>query len=1017
MEVAKFGLMGDRYLTGKQRVSLIFWHAQSCPDGTTRSGKPWKKELAELVGISPSLVTKLTKVGPQSGELGIKRETLNKLGHASDEAFLAVLGFQSKSKTTDVNASQPNHAWVKSFSQASDMDEYVDLCIENGVKVHVPLEEAAKGRVELRKQSQREATARWRADDEAYWFQPYHQSASQETVGVPMHHSEIEAIQNVHRKLTSPNDTAKTTVVYALPFSGLAYALQRLLPSCNGFGSHYRGGIHHLHIGALEYPNQARTKLAKNLIVKLEHEDESFRQWSIEKKIAKQLNTQDQLLIIHGASAIPEEALPFIRKLSDELADAPQIAVRQRVCRLVLTSWEPGAFNYINNKRFIKVDYLPEISADEALAYFRESLDHYRIIRGKAAHSTIGPRAENAILKRADHHYRSKNTAFTETPSAVRFRAFCASDTTNVSPFDPTQGVWQRIESEWRQSVPEISDCFSDIQSDLRIYSNKHATDDLLALRAVSTGLFFLTSDMLKKLKDNQLSRNLLGSANITYHLQSKYVHFQPDESDEDSGRYTAPLLVRAIVQDDWMRFEPTSRAKIHEAIGETLREMILAEGPADPRREIPYQYPWDDSGVVLALEAIRHFVRAAKSAAHSNAVNLTRKALQTYDEFLEEGTFSASDSDASRQMAGILSRSHGLQALKYEALCLLSQDGAGIQAPLGTGDREQLAFFRELGITLSRMLRPHDALTSFESCLALDCLSSLDRSYVLAHAVSACILCGNLSQAKSYLRQAREIEAEVSDHELLRKIKSRNDARTAMLALASGRRQESRTLWAEIADEGIAPFQGDRAISYFDSLLASPITLIRQRALADAMWANIEHASHVALENMFDHERLRIDIRKASLARLLGFPRAAEAMLEHVGLDIAKHSGAEILFREFQLESAETLRALRRPRYAFVAYAWPAFQSLRRRSVEPLLRKSRVLCARLLGSMSELPIEASPSIESNRFWGAISRTSDGDHYPLFSVDLLPAGEDVERYFNELAEPEVRYSYFAPLRE
>lgn len=1009
--------MNERDLNGKQRVNLICWHAMSCPDGTSKSGRPWKRDLAELVGVSPAMVTKLSQISILDAKPGVSHETIRKLSHADDEAFLSVLGLQNVAVPTRANSPLPNQTWVKLFAQVSDQDAYVDLCIEYGVKVHSEHEDAAKNRAEAREQQQRDATARWRADDDAYWFQPCRPVSKQETIEVPMHRSEVGAVQDLFRALTLSTTVSKTAVINALPFCGLAHALQRILPTCEGFESRYRGGIHHLHIGALEYPHDARTRLSKKLVMRLDDEDDTFRHQTVERKIAKQLNDQDQLLVIHGASAIPEQALTFIRRLSDEFEALSESAIRKGTCRLILTSWEPGAFSYLNNRKSISFEYRPEISSDEALAYFKDTLDHYRIIRGRAAQVAIGPRAENAILKRAAHHYRSKKAAFTEVPSAVRYRAFCASDTNNASPFDPTQGVWGRINNEWRQSVPEISDCLSDIQSDIRNFSSKLASDDLLALRVVSTGLFFLTSDMLGRLKENSISRNLLQSASVTYHLQSKYVNFQPDDEEAESGRYTAPLLVRAIVQDDWMRFDQSSRCKIHEAIGDTLRDMMYADGLEDPQREIPYQYPWDDSGVALALEAIRHFSRAAKSSSRTNAVNIMRKALQTYDDFLEDGTFSASDTDASRQTAGILSRSHGLQALKYEALCLLSNDGAGIEPPLGARDKEQIAFFRELGITLSRMLRPQDSLVAFESCLRLDCLTNLDRSYVLAHSVSACILIGDLNRAASYLKKSREIEEIEVDSEVLQSIISRNDARAAMLSLALGRRQESRSRWERIADDGIIPFQGDRALSYFDSLLASPLALKKDRSLADSMWANIEHASHSALESFFDHERLRIDIRKASLARLLGFPKAAEAMLEHVGLDIAKHSGAEVLFREFQLESAETLHALQRPRYAFVAYAWPAFQSLRRRSVEPLLRRSKTLCMRLLSKMNTVSTEPFPSIGSSRFWAAINRTSDDNHYPLFSVDLLPASDDVERYFRELEDPEFRKSFYSPLRE
>lgn len=1011
--------MGDPEIIGKQRINLISWHAMSCPDGNSRHGRPWKKEIADHTGLSQALVTKMTKAAAHDGAAGFKRETLDRLCVLADEAFLGILGFKDKATSTATASSAPNQRWVMGFVHAASQDDYVDLCIEYDVTVTPEQRELARKRAEAKERQHIEANARWRTDEAAYWFQPYNTRSQPKSARVPMHDSEIEAINTLFQLLASSAKTSKTTIVDAFPHSGIAHALQVILPTCEGFQKHYHGGVHHLHIGALEYPDDARVRLGKQLLSRSEQEDDPYRQMPVEKKIAIQLHQLNQILIIHGASAIPERALGFIRKLSDELEDESGRQLRKGVSRLILTTWNPGSFNYLNNRSPISFTYRASVSPDEALKYFNVALEHYRVVRGIGNHKMgkAGPRAENSILKRAEHHYRGKGSAFTELPSAVRFRAFCASDTMNASPFDPTQGVWKRVDPEWRHSIPEISDCLSDIQSDLRNFLSMDARGDLPALRVISTSLFFLTKEMLANLKDHPTAKSATRIVEITHHLQSKYVNFDPGDGGEASGKYSAPLLVRSIVQDDWMRFDRTSRCTIHEAIGDILRDMVYSEDYDEVHQEIPYEYPWGDSEVVLALEAIRHFARAAESATEDRAIQIVRKALDTYDEFLELGTFSGSNIEASRQTAGRLSRAHGLHALKYEALCLLSADGRGVRAPVGTNAKEQHTFFRELGITLARMLRPQEAIAAFMKCLELDDLANFDRAYVLAHAVSTAILCGDLKRAGSFLDDARRLEFVESDGELRKKIINRNNARAAMFAFARGRRSESRTLWEEIAEEGITPFHGERSISYFDTFLASTITLRRDQYVADKLWASIERASHMALDQGFEHERLRIDIRKASFARILGFPTTAEAILDHVGLDLAKHSGAEILFREFQIESAETLRSLSRPRYAFVAYAWPAFQSLRRRSAEPYLRRSRNLCARLLSSMNEIHSEPPPSTRSNKFWLELGRNSDGNLYPLFSVDLLPASEDVERYFVELADPEKRRPYVTLLRE
>lgn len=991
----------------------------SCPDGTSKLGRPWKKELANRAGLSQALMTKMSQAAAYSGTTGFKRETMQRLCALEDEAFLGILGFKYEATPTSAASSPPNQRWVMRFVHAGSQDDYVDLCIEYDVVVLNEQRELARKRAEAKEQRHLEATARWRADEAAYWFQPHKARNLPKVDQVPMHHSEVDAIHSLFQSLTSSAKTSKTTIVHAFPHSGIAHALQRILPTCEGFQNYYQGGVHHLHIGALEYPHDARARLSKQLLNRSNEEEERYRHMPVEKKIAIQMHRLNQLLIIHGSSAIPDQAMGFIRRLSDELEETSGLQIRKGVSRLILTSWEPGAFSYLNKRSPISFAYRASVSPEEAFEYFNVALEHYRGIRGTGTQriGRAGPRAENSILKRVEHHYRGKSSSFTEVPSAVRFRAFCASDTMNPSPFDPTQGVWNRVDPAWKKSIPEISDCLIDIQSDLRNFSSMDVRGDLPALRVVSTGLFFLTERMLLLLKNHLISELTTRSIEITNHLQRKYVNFDPCDGEELSGKYSAPLLVRSIIQDDWMRFDPPSRSKIHEAIAEILRDMVDGEGHAEPHEEIPYEYPWGDSEVVLALEAIRHFARAAEGAPKYRAIEIIRKALDTYDDFLEQGTFSGTDIEANRQAAGRLSRSHGLHALKYEALCLLSADGRGVRAPIGTNEQEQYAFFREFGITLARMLRPHDAIAAFEKCLELDVLTKFDRAYVLAHAVSAGILCGDPKRAGTFLDDARVLESLENDGKLREKIKHRNDARAATLALARGRRRESRTRWEAIAEEGITPYYGDRSIGYFDAHLASPITLKRDRTLAGKLWASIERASHVAHDQGFEHERLRIDIRKASFARILGFPMAAEAILDHVGLDLAKHSGAEILFREFQIESAETLKSLERPRYAFVAYAWPAFQSLRRRSTIPFLRRSRNLCARLLRDMSVVQDEPPPATGTNRFWSAIGRTSNGSLYPLFSVDLLPSREDVESYFVELADPEMRRPYVSILRE
>lgn len=1014
--------MGQSVLSGKQRVNLIAFHAMSCPDGTRQGGVPWKTELASTAGFSRGVVTKLKNGWFTDGGPGVSDETIKRLCQIGDEDYLAILGHRHKATNHEPRSGGANQSWLRRFAAVSTQDEYVALCIGSGIRVHPALEEAVSLREEERKQNLRQTEASWRTDENAYWHQRPYLSGWQNENLVPMHESEVVAISKLSERLSSKTKTSKTAVVYALPYSGIAHAIQRLIPETDIFRTRYRGGIHHIHIGALEQPDGLKAKLTEKILKNYVEETEIYRNKPVENKISHILSATDSLLVIHGASAIPEGHRPFVKRLSEALNSENSITIGSNVSRLILTVWERGAFGHLQNMSALFFDYEVNVPREDALEYFNTSLEHYRRIRGIASNRPTGPRAESAILKRAEHHYRSKDTSFTEKPSAIRYRAFCASDIENPSPFDPTQGVWMRIDPKWRDSVPEISETLSDIQSDVRNHKTLGNHADVQMLRLISSGLFFVTKRMMERIHFRIQGVPLMEEPILSENLEAKYAKVLSSRRENESEKFTAPLLVRSIIQDDWIRFESRTRAQIHDTVGDILCDMIDAEDLAEIADEIPYQYPWNDSSVVLAVEAIRHFCRASRSTSGASAVDLVRKALDVYDEYLEEGTFSDVEPERGRQRAGRLSRSHGLQFLKYEALCLLSADGYGKECPIGCSLGESATYFRELGITLSRMLRPKDALLAFEKGLAVDGQSNFDKSYAMAHAITACLLMGDLGRAKALLEAARLIEAGEEDPGNREKIRSRNNARAAAIALAQGRRQESTILWRASEDGGMVPFQGDRSIGFFDCLLSSPQLLRSSRlspankSIADTTWAAIEHASHTAREQDFEYERLRIDIRKASFARVTGFPKTAEALLDHVGLAIAKHSGAEILFREFQVESAETLLSLGRPRYAFVAYAWPAFQSLRRRSTIPLVRKVRTLCVRLLSSMASFPNEPMPTIASKRFWIEIKKLSDENLYPLSSVDLLPAIADVEMFFDELSSLESRETYLDILR-
>lgn len=955
----------------------------------------------------------MTKELSDSARQSISRKSIERLEKPKDEAFLSVFGFHRKES---LGADSPNHAFIRQFVAASRQEDYVDLCIQYGVALLAEHHELGRKRADERRVRERETAARWRSDEDAYWHQSNKTTGAPKFPPVPMHESEVSAISEIFGALTKKTQLSETTVVSAFPHSGIAYALQRLLPECVGFEKYFPGGIYHLHIGALDYPDTSKNKLSKKFLLKDGNSDQHYVNLEIEVKIASQLHACGALLIIHGASSIPDRASEFIQNLSRALEETSVNQITKGVSRLLLTSWELGAFSFLNNHNSRHLIYRPSIRPDDATIYFREALAHYRKARGFSLgeRTQIGPRAENSILKRVDHHYRDESSGFTQHPSAIRFRAFCASDTTNPSPFDPTQGVWDRTSQRIRAAIPEITECLSDIQSDIRSYADRGTTHDLTALRVISTGLFFVSQRMLKQLlKKPHLASKMAGVSFLSQGLRSKYVNMMSNSRFEvkDGQRFTAPLLVRSLVQDDWMRFDPKTRSEVHEAIGDILLEMAINGDESFLAEELPYAAPWGDWRIVVALEAIRHFSRAANSTTSARAVAITRKALTAYNRFLEEDVFSSVKAKPNQVPPGKLSRAHGLHSLKYEALCLLSSDGRGHEAPRGTDALSQTAFFREIGITLIRMLRPKEASLALTRGASSEDVSNVDRCYMISHDITARIMLGDLSSASDQLERLRSLNGSEADPFLKELVKRRIEARQAMLSLMRGRRQEARSLWETVSEEGLAPFYGDRAIGYFDAFLSSPRMLRQNLHIVDELWAKIERASHTAHSFGFEHERLQIELRRASLMRVAGFSMASEAILDHVGLSLVKHSGAEVLFREFQIESAKTLQSLGRPKYALVAYAWPAYQSLRRKEAIPLRRKAKSTCLSILRSITLTNSEKFIEPEDSRFWQEIRKTNESNFYPLYSVDLLPSSEEVRFYFSRLGDGEILKEY------
>ena len=256
--------MSSSIIGTEQRLELIRWHAAACPDGNRKSGIPWKTRLAEELGVSEASVSNMVNSGRPVNPTSVGEKVKRKLAQAADEAFLAILGFRREMQSRSKGGGATNREFAARIARVRTLDEYVDLCAGLRIELNPEHRAAAADREAVRRTQTPRDRALWRSSASAYWYVPCRPEPDSATAGgVPLHDVEIEAVQKLFSSLTGGRGTSKTAIVDALPYSGIAYALQAALHKCPTFGTYYRGGVHHIHVGALEYPYHAKKVLKK----------------------------------------------------------------------------------------------------------------------------------------------------------------------------------------------------------------------------------------------------------------------------------------------------------------------------------------------------------------------------------------------------------------------------------------------------------------------------------------------------------------------------------------------------------------------------------------------------------------------------------------------------------------------------------------------------------------------------------------------------------------------------------
>jgi hypothetical protein len=785
-----------------------------------------------------------------------------------------------------------------------------------------------------------------------------------------------------------------------------------------------------------------------------------------------------RLLIVHGASACKTHGWETLNRIAAQL-----IALGSRFIRLVVTDWS-GKLHLVvgfhkTHRSNCLIAFRPMLDPTQTLPYFEIALDHYATHRkpigtdDEAAKRRV---REGTLFKRVAHLYggsarhtqerisgiggkdtpkgKAKKGASTEDrykdyPAAVRWRALLSSNPIAPSPFDPTKGVRRMIADalgtnaanrpsgpEALDPVPEMAFVIGDVVSAIRDWDPKGNDTALRALRLISTSLWWLSSDMVRALARRSETESYAGGVDLQHVTVQPFATYDflgdaPRHSDVDEEvntprlRVRTPLILRSILQEDWLHFDATGRMAVHNAISKELEARAADATGGNLADELPMAPPRGQVRTVLIVESIRHAMAAARSAQDlglEEAKAFRLRARQLYESVLDRRSFLAVPEPAKDVLAASadlhpdLPRNHGLFGLKLEVLALMSPDG-GLSAPIDFTHEEASAFHRERGICLTRELRPVEAIDAFRAALEGPHLSVEAKAYIIAHRITAEIEAGDLLEAEKSFNELESLEkARTISHEVRKAMSHRRTAREAALLLAQSRPDMAMEVWSSIEEPGLVPYRSVRAVQVLDTMIA-----LQQQTQENLIrsWVVAERAHKAALEAGLDFEAIEIDIRKARLlcgiSRFMvevdghhqkGLAEVAEACLDHVGLDLGTHGGSQMCYQNWLAESARTLQVLGRPGYAFATYAWPSFQALRDSQARPRAETARKLCLELLQEVRAMQDKGEQEewqpISKSRFWQASKYNDSRLVDPWFSFDLHPPEEDVERLFIEL---------------
>ena len=123
------------------------------------------------------------------------------------------------------------------------------------------------------------------------------------------------------------------------------------------------------------------------------------------------------------------------------------------------------------------------------------------------------------------------------------------------------------------------------------------------------------------------------------------------------------------------------------------------------------------------------------------------------------------------------------------------------------------------------------------------------------------------------------------------------------------------------------------------------------------------------------------------------------------MGMSLSGYGGSVITFKEFQIESALTLVAAGRPRYAYAAYARPCFRQVEQTDAVGFRQKAEEACKLALEAVPRFPDENRQQYITSPFWKACHSNDNLARDPLNSLPLLPTQNELQEM---LARPELQ---------